>query len=61
MTVLYKYNKCNRCIISNIISVTIASTLTKVVTITPTNKRQKVIHKVIHLYTLYDKMDSITK
>ena len=55
VTVLYRYNKC---IITVLILLVHSQT---VVTITPTSKHQKVIHIVIHLSTLYDKMDSITK
>ena len=52
---LYRYNKC---IISVLILLVHSQT---VATITLISKHQKVIHIVIHLYTLYDKMDSITK
>ena len=55
ITVLYKDNKC----ITSVLVLLVHSQT--VATVTPTNKHQKVVHIVIHLYTLYDKMDSITK
>ena len=51
-------SKYNKCITSILVLLVYSQT---VATITSTSKHQKVIHRVIHLFTLYDKMDSITK